>query len=203
MFDSKYNPNLKHDIEPAIVIILTHLLSGKEAYIINYYTIDKNTQIITICNKRDNYTTNYFNENNINKIISVYNNKNILLSREYYDEKFKLHREDGPAHLEYYSNGNKKVEAWLVNGIEPKDMDYDLIHYYNNPDNSYSLKTRRLPYNWKTVKSFYYLENVDPDGNINEKIYKENWKYYHLKRNKKGELIQKVSETPFPFFSKI
>lgn len=60
---------------------------------------------------------------------------NFVLRREYWYENWKLHREDDlPALIEYYENGNLRIQKWMKNG-EPYLRENDLqsiVRYYES-----------------------------------------------------------------------
>ncbi len=44
----------------------------------------------------------------------------------------KRHRNDGPAYIKYYENGNKKEERWYTGGKKHREDEPASIHYYCN-----------------------------------------------------------------------
>jgi antitoxin component YwqK of YwqJK toxin-antitoxin module len=42
------------------------------------------------------------------------------------------HREDGPAYIYFWPNGNKKLEIWYLNGLRTKLDGPAVIEYYDN-----------------------------------------------------------------------
>jgi len=55
----------------------------------------------------------------------------------YFDEFKILHREDGPAVIQYYDNNNKKDICWCNNGKKHKTDGPAAITYYKNRDVEY------------------------------------------------------------------
>ena len=59
--------------------------------------------------------------------------KGIIETNNLTDEIRKLtyHREDGPAEIEYYKNGQKEYEAWYLNNKQHRKDGPAIIGYYN------------------------------------------------------------------------
>lgn len=79
----------------------------------------------------------------------LYNIDEILQEENWYLKPHISHRIDGPAHITYHPNGNKRYEAWYINGelhrnpnpdgsIDPAEIWYDIdeniieIQYYEH-----------------------------------------------------------------------
>jgi antitoxin component YwqK of YwqJK toxin-antitoxin module len=43
-----------------------------------------------------------------------------------------LHREDGPAYVYFWSNGQPKLEVWYFNGLRHRESNPAVIEYYEN-----------------------------------------------------------------------
>ncbi len=50
--------------------------------------------------------------------------------KELWYKDTKLHREDGPAHIEWWPNGNKREETWYTNGLTHRNDDPAVTLYY-------------------------------------------------------------------------
>lgn len=50
----------------------------------------------------------------------------------HYDEFTNIHREDGPAIIEYYSNGNIYYEKYIIHGKTNRNNGPSIIYYYDN-----------------------------------------------------------------------
>jgi antitoxin component YwqK of YwqJK toxin-antitoxin module len=64
-------------------------------------------------------------ENGGHKIIGT-------LDKKWFDKNSDYHREDGPAHIEYYKNGNIKNEDYFINGINHREDGPAYTVYYEN-----------------------------------------------------------------------
>jgi hypothetical protein len=54
------------------------------------------------------------------------------LKEEWFDKNGRLHREDGPARICYYKNGNIKDESYFLNGNYHRENGPARICYYKN-----------------------------------------------------------------------
>jgi len=46
--------------------------------------------------------------------------------------QYVLHREDGPAYIRYYRDGNIQYEKWYINGVLHREDGPAIIDYYKN-----------------------------------------------------------------------
>ena len=58
------------------------------------------------------------------------------ISSEGYYINGQYHREDGPANISYYENGNIRYEVWVVDGVPYRENGPSVIIYYENGNKS-------------------------------------------------------------------
>ena len=77
--------------------------------------------------------------------------------REWYTLNDKRHREDGPASIHYYKNGNIKMEYYYINGKRHREDGPSDIYYYENGNISseYYYINGNIQYEW------YYINGKE------------------------------------------
>jgi antitoxin component YwqK of YwqJK toxin-antitoxin module len=74
----------------------------------------------------------------------------------------KLHRDDGPAYIEYYENGNIRGKTYFLNGNYHRPDGPAIISYYENGNvdyKSYNLNGQSI--NVKNDKGFLRWQRVN------------------------------------------
>lgn len=67
-------------------------------------------------------------------------NKANLCNIHHYNDNSKLHREDGPAIINYNSNGNILDEIYFINGLEHRSDGPAVIQYYTADEHKNKIK---------------------------------------------------------------
>ena len=67
------------------------------------------------------------------KDFKLYTTVGIIETDDYWDnDKYVLHREDGPAFIEYYYSGSIFWEEWYINGVKHREDGPAFIEYNND-----------------------------------------------------------------------
>jgi len=75
------------------------------------------------------------------KRFKLYTTDGIIETDDYEDKtKYVLHREDGPASIDYNEDGSIQYEGWYINGVKHREDGPAVIHY--NDDGSIQYEGR-------------------------------------------------------------
>jgi antitoxin component YwqK of YwqJK toxin-antitoxin module len=110
----------------------------------------------------DNIDLPYIEMSNGDKYYRLENGgyKKISKRREdWFNKNNEYHRDNEPAVIDYYENGNIKDKAYCINGNFHRENDYALITYFKNGDIEYQCYyLNGVPYSkenyLKTIKAF-------------------------------------------------
>jgi antitoxin component YwqK of YwqJK toxin-antitoxin module len=99
-----------------------------------------------------------------------------LLKEEWYDKNNNWHRENGPARILYYGNGNLKYEYYYQNGGNHREDGPANIKYYENGSiecKVYYLNGEIHRENSPAIISYYENGNIKSEHYYNKNLYIE------------------------------